>query len=59
MTSFIITISIVGIVAAIGYLSQYYLGKDNPVEEECEKIIEDQTGKKIDLSPDTNVSEAK
>jgi hypothetical protein len=60
MASFIITLGIVGIVATIGFISKYYLGKDNPVEEECEKIIEDETGKKIDLSgPDATNEPAK
>lgn len=45
---------IVFIAAVVGCLSILWLGKDNPVEEECEKIIKDQTGKEVDLSgPDS------
>lgn len=47
----IIIIAILGIVAAIGYASSFFLGDDNKVEEACEEVIEIQTGKTIDLTP--------
>jgi len=44
---------IVIIIASIaaGYVSVIFLGKDNPVESEVEKVIEIETGVKIDLTP--------
>ena len=51
MSSYLINIVIAIIAFAVGYASYKYLGPDNAVEEECEKIIEDTTGKKIDISP--------
>lgn len=35
----------------IGYVSMIFLGKDNQVEQEVEKIIEIETGIRIDLTP--------
>ena len=35
----------------VGYGSVFYLGKNNPIELEVEKIIEIETGAKIDLTP--------
>lgn len=49
----IIIISILGIVAAIGYASSYFLGDDNKVEEACEKVIVMQTGINIDITPNS------
>ncbi len=40
-------------VAAIGVASSWFLGDDNQVEESCEEIIKDLTGKDIDLTPDS------
>lgn len=40
-------------VAAVGISSSWFLGDDNPIEESCEDIIEDLTGKSIDLTPNT------
>jgi len=37
----------------IGLLSGYFWYPDNPVEEIAEKIIEEQTGIDIDLTPGT------
>lgn len=48
--SVIIIVAILGIAAAIGYASSYFLGDDNKIEEACESIIEAQTGKNIDLT---------
>jgi hypothetical protein len=38
----------------IGLLSAYFWYQDNPVEEVSEKVIEEQTGIDIDLSPQTS-----
>lgn len=35
----------------VGYISTVFLGKDNPVEQEVEKIILVETGLTIDLTP--------
>lgn len=35
----------------IGYLSVLFLGKNNLIEVEIEKVIEMETGLKIDLTP--------
>lgn len=35
----------------IGLSSVYFLGEDNPVEEVSEKIIQEETGINIDLTP--------
>ena len=53
MSPIIITILIVLAAAAIGYGVHYIPGvkDDNPVEERCEKIINDKTGVDIDLTP--------
>lgn len=50
MTAYLLNIGIALVAFLVGWLSYKYLGADNPVEEECEKIIEDTTGKKIDIS---------
>lgn len=55
---------IIGVVIAlvaggIGFASYYWLGADNPVEEECEKIIKDETGAVIDLSPGSSETTTK
>lgn len=47
---FLIPIGIAVGAGIIGYVSYYFLGADNPVEEECEKVIQEETGLKIDLS---------
>lgn len=39
------------ILITIGYTSGLFLGKDNPIEQEVEKIIEVETGVKVDLTP--------
>lgn len=44
--------ALIAIVAfVIGLISYRYIGADNAIEEECEKVVEDITGKKIDISP--------
>lgn len=39
------------LIIVIGVGSAYFLGHDNPVEEMAEKVIEQQTGIDIDLTP--------
>lgn len=47
-----IKIAIIGVSAIVGVGSIFVLKKqDNHVEETCEKIIKDQTGVDVDLSP--------
>lgn len=46
--SFLVTS--VAVMLAIGYLSVRFLGKDNPVEEISEAVIQAETGKSIHLS---------
>lgn len=43
----IITIALV----LVGYISVLMLGKDNAIEQEVEKVIEIETGVKVDLTP--------
>jgi len=43
--------TLLGIIAAVGFGSSYFLGPDNPIEEACEGAIELGTGKQIDLTP--------
>ncbi len=47
--SILIIVGIVGVVAIVGWVSTRFLGNNNPVEEECEKVIQDETGMKMDL----------
>lgn len=35
----------------VAYISMIFLGKDNIIEQEAEKIIEIESGLKIDLTP--------
>ena len=45
---------VLGVVLVLGYSSTYFLGPDNPIEQEAEKILKDETGKDIDLSPNSD-----
>lgn len=47
----IIILIFIAIVAAVGGSSYYWLGPDNPVEEVAEKIIQEETGINLDLTP--------
>jgi len=38
----------------IGLGSTYFLGDDNPVEEVSEKVIQEETGVNIDLTPNSS-----
>jgi Na+/citrate or Na+/malate symporter len=42
--------------AIIGYISSRYLGPDNPIEEACEKIIQDETGASVELDGTTKTT---
>lgn len=50
MTILLIIISSV----VIGIGSIYFLGHDNPIEEAAEEVIFLETGKRIDLSPESD-----
>jgi len=49
----LITIAVAIVAGIVGYLSCYWLGNNNPIENECEKIIKDETGADIDLDKPT------
>lgn len=49
----IIKMIVVILIVILGVGSVYFLGDDNPVEEICEEIIEEETGIKIDLTPNS------
>jgi hypothetical protein len=51
MQAYLVNALVAFVAFVIGFISYRYLGADNSVEEECEKVIEDMTGKKIDISP--------
>ena len=44
-------IIIVAACVVVGYASVLFLGKNNPVELEIEKVIEVETGVHVDLTP--------
>lgn len=44
-------IIIVIICVVVGYISVIFLGKNNPIELEIEKVIEIETGLHVDLTP--------
>lgn len=50
VTLFLI-LTIVGVCVVGGLISEFFLGKDNPIEQEAEQIIHEETGLSIDLSP--------
>ena len=49
--SILIVIGVVAVAALIGWVSTCYLGDDNPIEEAAEEVIEIETGRRVDLSP--------
>ena len=49
----LVIIIAIAALAAIGIVSQKYLGEDNIIEETVEAIIKEKTGLDIDLSPKT------
>lgn len=48
----IVLLVIMVISIGLGITSYFFWGADNPVEQVCEKVIEEETGVKIDLSPE-------
>lgn len=44
-------IIVVVICIIVGYASVAFLGKNNPIELEVEKVIEVETGVRVDLTP--------
>lgn len=44
-------ILIVAACVAVGYASVLFMGKNNPIELEVEKVIEIETGIHVDLTP--------
>ena len=56
MSAALVGILIAIVAGIVGIASFYFLGADNPVEEEMENIIKDETGIKIDLSPTTTTT---
>lgn len=49
MSSLIITLVIVAALCLVAYASQLYLGANNPVEQECETLIQSEIGQKVNL----------
>ena len=39
------------IIALIGFISVYFYGDDNPIEEVSEYVIKEETGLTVDLTP--------
>lgn len=50
----IIVFIVIAVAAIVGAVSIEFLGNDNLVEQAAEEVIEVETGKKIDLSPETD-----
>jgi len=51
MDKLLVVSIIVSICVVVSFISYYFWGSDNPVEEACEDIIKAETGVDIDLSP--------
>ncbi len=51
LINFSFLVASVALMLVIGYVSVIFLGKDNPVEEISEAVIQAETGKSIDLTP--------
>lgn len=49
--SLIVILTIVGVCAVVGIVSQFFMGDDNAIEECMEEVIEVETGLEVDLSP--------
>ena len=54
--NYIIVFGVVLFAGILGYLSTFWLGNSNPVEQACEEVIQTETGKQVDL--DQPVKEA-
>jgi hypothetical protein len=50
-TKWFIGICIAIVAAIVGLISVQFFGNDNPIEEASEKVIQDETGIIVDLSP--------
>lgn len=50
-TKWFVCICIAIVATIVGVISIQFMGNDNPIEEASEKIIKDETGITIDLSP--------
>lgn len=42
--SLIFMIGVIAIAGIVGYVSNIYLGNNNPIEQSAEKLIQDETG---------------
>ncbi len=51
LKSFNLIILFMIVLIIFGFISIIFLGNDNPIEQRVEKIIETETGVKLDLSP--------
>ena len=52
-----VSVTITVLALAVGVGSTLFWGKDNPVEEVCEEVIKEMTGREIDLSPELTKEE--
>jgi len=50
VVNFTFLVTSVALMLVIGYASIFFLGKDNPIEEISEAVIQAETGKSINLS---------
>ena len=55
--SLVIVGIVVGVAIVVGVVSKFFLGSDNAIEQVAERVIEDQTGQVVDLSPEKLESE--
>jgi len=55
ITKMIILVSALALCAIIGYGSSLYFGKDNPIEQEAEQILDVEIEKLLDL-PDKSIN---
>ena len=49
--SLFVIAAVICMVGVVGYISKYWLGDDNFIEEKAEQFIEKNTGLTLDLSP--------
>ncbi len=54
--SVIVVVVIIGVCVIGGILSTVWLGKDTAIEEIAEKVIQEETGINIDLTPSSKES---
>ena len=53
ISSIILIVVLVNMAFAIGYFSKEFFGADNQIEELSEKVIKENTGIDVDLSPES------